>query len=112
MATFRHEGRSILAHRFAYELAHGSIPEGMTIDHKCRVRHCVRPSHLEPVTGKVNILRGESPSAKNARKTHCIRGHPLFGDNLIIRSDNDGRRCRTCQRASERRYKNRVKEIG
>lgn len=87
-----------LAHREAYELARGPIPEGLYVDHLCRVRHCVNPSHMELVTNKANILRGTSPSAINAIKTHCIHGHSL--DSAII--EKRGRRCRICTQARDR----------
>ncbi len=79
---FWHKGRSVRVHRLAYELMVGPIPEGLTLDHLCRVRHCVNPKHLEPVTGKINILRGEGAPAYNARKTHCLRGHPFNETNI------------------------------
>ena len=51
------EGRLVQAHRWAYETMVGPIPEGLTLDHLCRVRYCVNPSHLEPVTLGENIRR-------------------------------------------------------
>lgn len=81
-------GRNTGAHRVAYELAKGPIPEGLQIDHKCRVRSCINPDHLEAVTFKENILRGVSPSAKHAKKTHCPNGHPY---------DRQTKRKRWCQ---------------
>lgn len=94
-------GRTALAHRVSFELHRGPIPAGLTIDHLCRVRRCVRPSHLEAVSMRVNLRRGFGIPAMNARKTHCLRGHPLSGTNLITR--RGGRRqCRTCQREHER----------
>lgn len=90
-------GEPKLAHRVSYEIAHGAIPDGMTIDHLCRNRGCVNPEHLEPVSNRENVLRGRGPTAVNSRKTHCVNGHPLSGDNLRPRSDG-GRRCRECQR--------------
>lgn len=76
--------------------------KGWEWDHLCRVRRCVRPSHLELVTKKVNGLRGISPPAQNARKTECIHGHPLSGDNLIIRPSGV-RLCRTCRTEQNQR---------
>lgn len=67
------------AHRVAWELFVGEIPTGMTLDHLCRNRACVNPSHLEVVTNRENILRGESPPAKRARQKRCHRGHELTG---------------------------------
>lgn len=93
--------KPVRAHRFAYELLRGPIPEGLTIDHLCRVRHCVNPDHMETVTGKVNTLRGYGPAALRARATHCLHGHELSGQNIAIKKGHGGRvyrSCRTCQR--------------
>jgi hypothetical protein len=89
------------AHRVAYELFRGPIPEGLTLDHLCRVRCCVNPDHLEPVTRKENTLRGIGASAVHARKTHCKHGHAFTPDNVYVRRGNT-RDCRTCHRARER----------
>jgi hypothetical protein len=86
-------------HRLMYEMFVGPIPEGMTIDHLCRVRHCAAPAHLEVVTKKVNTLRGVAPVAANAKATHCIRGHEFDLINTRYRTDRPGRVCRTCERA-------------
>lgn len=84
-----------MAHRVAYELFVKKIPKGLQIDHKCRMRCCVNPDHLEPVTQRENLLR--SPigiTAKFARRTHCAQGHLLAERNLI--SAKNRRRCRIC----------------
>jgi hypothetical protein len=85
------------AHRVYYERLVGPIPEGLELDHLCRNRACVNPSHLEPVTHQVNGLRGVGPCAENARKTHCIRGHELAGANLYVRRDTGRRQCKACR---------------
>lgn len=97
------DGRMVLAHRVSYELANGPIPDGLVIDHLCRNRRCVNPAHMEVVTHSVNILRGESMSAKNSRKTHCVHGHPFVAGN-IVRGNNDSRRCRECKKATDAAY--------
>ncbi len=84
------------AHRAVWELHRGPIPAGMFIDHMCRVKSCVNPDHLRVVTKKTNNLENHSGApARNARKTHCLRGHPFAGANLRIRKNGD-RTCIAC----------------
>lgn len=64
-------GRNVTAHRFSYELAHGPIPKGMTVDHTCHVRHCVNPSHLRLVTQKQNC---ENRTGVQSNNTSGVRG--------------------------------------
>lgn len=96
-------------HRVVYEALVGPIPQKLVIDHLCRVKLCVNPLHLEPVTDKVNILRGNCPAAQNARKTHCKYGHPLSGDNLYT-SPKRRRQCRICLRAKRARRRIRQRQ--
>lgn len=85
------------AHRVAYEMSIGPIPEGLTLDHLCRNTLCVNPSHLEPVTNGENVLRGFGGSGINRRKTHCIRGHALTEDNIYRPPRRPHtRQCRKC----------------
>src|SRR5512146_2388745 len=69
------EGKNRTVHRWLYQRIMGPIPAHLTLDHLCRVRHCVNPGHLEPVSRGENVLRGESPSAQANRQTTCSEGH-------------------------------------
>jgi hypothetical protein len=95
----------------------GPIPEGMTLDHVkangCTSTACVKaiadehgPAHLEPVTNRENVLRSDSISARNARKTHCPQGHPYDEANTYV-SRQGGRNCRACHRQQERDRRHR-----
>lgn len=98
-ARYAHRGSLVRVHRIAYVDAHGPIPEGMTIDHLCRNRACVRPDHLEAVPNRVNVLRGVGETAQNFRKTHCKRGHEFTPENTYVppRRPNE-RNCIRCKR--------------
>ncbi len=100
--------RKTVAHKWSYELMKGPVPDRLELDHLCRVRHCVNPDHLEAVTHLENVRRGDA--GKNMSiKTHCPQGHPYSGDNLriSIRQHGKSRICRTCQRDSTARFKER-----
>ena len=101
-------------HRVAYETWRGPIPEGLVIDHLCRNRSCLEPSHLEPVTNRENILRGKAQAAINARKTHCVNGHELSPENVYPgRGSRDCRKCinrRTTEWKRRKRAKARMME--
>lgn len=90
----RRHGRRCYAHRISYEAFVGPIGPELTIDHLCRNRKCCRPEHLEPVPLRVNILRGTNPAAVNARKTHCINGHPFNEENTYTSTGH--RVCKVC----------------
>lgn len=79
------------AHRVIYRSLIGPIPEDLTLDHLCKTTICVNPDHLEPVTHRENVLRGDSPSAKNAKKSTCPRGHSY---NAV--DNRGGRYCNLC----------------
>ncbi len=87
----------VYAHRFSYESTFGSIPDGKELDHLCRNTLCVNPNHLEPVSHRQNMLRGNTFGSLNAMKTHCPNGHAYEGENLIV--DGAKRKCRLCVRA-------------
>ena len=88
--------KSVRAHRFSYEIYIGEIPKGLTLDHLCRVRSCVNPSHLEPVTIKENLMRSSNFVAINAKKTHCKNGHE-FTEGSFYLSKKGSRDCKQCK---------------
>lgn len=95
---FYSEGARYAAHRVAYTWWRGPIPDGLVIDHLCRIPGCVNPEHLEAVTNAENVRRG----ARGELKTHCVNGHPLTPDNLY---PTPGRRaCKTCGRKNRQKY--------
>lgn len=97
-------GATWLTHRFAYTVFVGEIPDGLQLDHLCKVRVCCNPDHLEPVTCRENLLRGDTITASQVAQTHCKQGHPLSGDNVYVRPDRPhSRGCRTCRAAASAR---------
>lgn len=101
------EGRLQKAHRVSYRYYVGEIPPNMDLDHLCRVRCCVNPKHLEPVTRSENTRRGLASHVAKSRaqaRDVCERGHPLSNDNLVRL---DSKQCRECLRASMKRQRER-----
>jgi len=94
-------GKPEYAHIVLYMRMVGTIPCGLELDHLCRVRHCVNPAHLEPVTSRVNMLRGVGVTAIRAKQTHCKRGHEFNTENTG-RAANGTRYCRICRLASRK----------
>jgi hypothetical protein len=97
---FKTDESTRLAHRVSYIHYVGEIPEGMDLDHLCRVRCCVNPQHLEPVSRSENNRRGLVGTWMQnfqAKKTHCPQGHPYSG------RDKKGRICHTCKAVRERK---------
>lgn len=105
-----------LAHRFSYEIARGPVPDGLVLDHLCRMPSCVNPDHLEPVTQIENCRRGLSGSpethpsaALNRAKTHCPRGHAYDAENTY--TNKRGQRCcKICKNASTARAAKKRRE--
>jgi hypothetical protein len=98
----RRNKKLLAAHIEIYKVLVGEIPKDKELDHLCRNTLCVNPKHLEAVTHQVNILRGVSPTAVNARKTHCPLGHKFT-------PRKGGRICRTCANRANRAYRARMK---
>lgn len=94
-------GKNQYVHRAVYELLVGPIPDGLQIDHLCRVRNCVNPDHLEPVTPQENTRRGDAWKWR-LRRTHCRRGHEYSAENTVMRQG--GRWCRACSRLWSTEY--------
>jgi hypothetical protein len=87
--------KTVSAHCWNYEQRYGPIPDGLQLDHLCRVRHCVNPDHLEPVTAILNINRGNT-GLRNSLKTHCPQGHLYDLENTGIIKSTGSRYCRIC----------------
>jgi predicted CXXCH cytochrome family protein len=99
--VFGVDGRQVYVHRWSYEHFVGEIPEGYDIDHLCRNPACCNPAHLEAVTHRENLRRGETFAAENARKTHCHRGHEFTEANTYV-TRTGSRICRRCHADHER----------
>ena len=103
---FTFDGKKYSAHRFMYSLINGGVDKNMVLDHLCRNTACVNPFHLEEVSNRENVLRGEING--NANKTECKHGHPFDETNTYITSEGK-RHCRTCHRERELKRYHRMK---
>lgn len=95
------DGSTVGVHRLSWVDANGPIPDGFQIDHLCRVRQCINPEHLEPVTPGENAARSDYTSKG---RQFCAQGHPLSGDNLWIAPKSKARRCRICKAETHKRW--------
>ena len=99
---------TVFAHRFSYFYFKDSIPLDLTVDHKCRIKHCVNPQHLRLLTRSENVMIGDSIPAKNARKDICLNGHAL---EFYIRIRNGiktiARHCQVCDTLRHSEYRNK-----
>lgn len=101
--------RTRAAHKIVYETLVGEVPEGMQLDHLCRIPLCVRPDHLEVVTPRENTLRSNGIAAINARKTHCVHGHEFTVENTYIHKKRGSRHCKACIKVATMKYQNKLK---
>ncbi len=100
---FLYLGKVCRAHRVSLVLTGAALLPGLEAHHKCRNRACVNPAHIEQVTHTENVLDSGSPGGLNAKKTHCPRGHPYSGSNVLRFPSDNGRRCKECRNAGVRR---------
>lgn len=98
-----HAGKMWQAARLSYSLANDGIPDGLVPDHLCRVRACIFPFHLEAVTNRTNLLRGQGFVARFAAQTHCHRGHAFTVENTYLTKRNI-RDCKACRRFRQKGY--------
>lgn len=98
--TCYHGKRPIKVHRLTFAWLIHPLPHGRKhgeLDHLCKRTSCCNPLHLEFTDSRTNILRGNGQSAKNAKKTHCLRGHLLVRENIYLNGKNKtSRQCRIC----------------
>lgn len=100
-------GKVARAHRVSYELENGPIAEGMVIDHLCRNRACVNPSHLEAVSDRVNIQRGTLGYHNRAK---CKYGHDVSQPEQVYTDRKGWRNCRECRRIWRKEWRERNEE--
>lgn len=106
LATSRR--KHIRAHIYSFEAKHGPVPDGLQLDHTCRNRWCCNPDHLEAVTQRVNIMRGQAPSVLIHNTGKCKRGHEMTPANTVRHKRGCVAYCKACY--NERRARKREAE--
>ena len=107
---FWYKEHNVSAHRFSYQfISKKQIPDGYEIDHLCKNTRCVNPEHLQPLPHSENSNHSDNPMALNSRKTHCINGHELSGENLYIKK-NGNRLCYACNKIRTKKYREENKD--
>lgn len=101
---FWKNGKSVFAHRFAYEIFNGVIPEKLTVDHLCKNRKCVNPNHLDLATRHENARRGNNKIANNKSITHCPQGHEYDIINTYVKLNGE-RACKVCSKLRNKKIK-------
>lgn len=101
-AVYCHDGRRSYAHRFIWELNHGQLAEGMTVDHLCFSPGCINLAHLRELDFLTN-----SRLQRSAFKTECVNGHEYTPENTYRRPADNHRQCRECKRESTRQWRAR-----
>lgn len=93
-------GKTLRAHRVSWLIAYGELPKGKDLHHICENKDCVNPRHLTPLDHAYHLkLTEKNPTTINSKKTHCLRGHSLSGNNLVANKLKWGKRiCKTCDR--------------
>lgn len=103
------QGRKVKVHRLMYERFVGPVPKGWHVHHECENRRCANFAHLKAMPAGKHVLLSDNCMGRNSRKTHCPRGHPYEGDNVIVR--NASRFCKACRPFYQQRYRARKKAV-
>jgi len=106
---FSIKGTSIRAHRLAYEATLGPIPDGFDLHHRCINKLCVNPAHMGVIPHQEHVKEANSAGGIHGAKTHCPKGHPYSGGNLIITKQGE-RLCRKCRSEILKRSRNKAKD--